>query len=1104
VTGKPEEVHDREAADRLEREPTAPDRPPDGRQSAPPSAAAVLALQQAAGNAAVQRLVRGGPSTDPKFGALKRDVAGKQRRLAAHRPPRTEAAAAQGAAKPPADDKLAQGKVAQAGEMDAAKPGGFDKAAFIKAVNDAIASQAPKNLDEADKFADSGKADQVKGQVQGRVVEGKKVSTGQIESTTRAAPDTSKAVAKPVTPLSPDQPPPAPGGPDPAQAVPDKAPPETTDFSAGPRQVNSQMDQAQVSEEQLAKSNEPEFTDALKAKKDGEKHAATAPPQLRASENQTLTAGKQQAAAAGTTAMASMALHRRTAGAQVHAGKQSTQSGDEARRAAATAKLQGVFDATKTDVEGILTGLDKKVDEQFTSLEGEARLVFTAEHKAKMDAYKDRRYSGWTGKLRWVKDKFTGLPEEANQIFVQARAGYTARMQQVISTIADTIAAELTRAKQRIAKGKTDLAAEVNKLPADLKAMGQEAAAGFTSKFDELTDQVNSKGTDLVQTLASKYTEALKSVDAEIEAEKEKNKGLIAKAMDAVKGVIDTILKLKDLLLGILAKAASAVMAIIKDPIGFLGNLVHAVGAGLRDFIANIGEHLKKGLVSWLLGAAAQAGLQIPAKFDLKGILSLIGGLLGLTWSAIRGRVVSRGIPDQAVTAAEKAVPEAEALQKEGLPGLWQRIQTRIGSLKDMIMGKLAAFLIPTVLIAGITWLVSLLTPASAFVKACKAIIDIVTFIVERGAQIAMFVNAVLDAVIAIAGGGAGGVPGLIVNALAASIPVLIGFLAALLGVGGIADKVKKVFQAVAKPVMKVVDWVVDKIVKLAKKFWNKLKNKFGKGDGKDRSPERKDRDLKAGLAAADKVAAKGTPVTEIPGMLPAIRSKYQMQSLDMVIDQSDEQQATVHFVGAVNPRGDSQKRKVPNKPVKVEVGEKVQLRDGNSWALGEVTGVTETHFDFIGHGRGGEVKATLSLANVGTSWRKWKPEMSYKTGEAFEAIRNLSVWSNFPDARQVLSYRAHGSFNVPPGKNWHHIHENSAGGAHSVQNLALATAGQNQDFNVWFSRPQRNTGGVSVREFLRGAPADVHRMWGLDCITKHGYSVASQDQGRGPYQEIV
>ncbi len=158
-----------------------------------------------------------------------------------------------------------------------------------------------------------------------------------------------------------------------------------------------------------------------------------------------------------------------------------------------------------------------------------------------------------------------------------------------------------------------------------------------------------------MQTLASKYSEALKSVDAEIDAEKEKNKGLVAKAVDAVQGVIKVINDLKNLLLGVLARAASAVAAIIKDPIGFLGKLVHAVGAGLLAFKANLSAHLKTGLVGWLLGALSSTGLQLPSKFDLRGLLTMIGSLLGLTWGAIRGRVIARGVPDKAMAPSSKA-----------------------------------------------------------------------------------------------------------------------------------------------------------------------------------------------------------------------------------------------------------------------------------------------------------------------------------------------------------------------------------------------------------------------------------------------------------------
>ncbi|MFD8409984.1 hypothetical protein ACFV1G_35495, partial [Streptomyces anulatus] len=266
------------------------------------------------------------------------------------------------------------------------------------------------------------------------------------------------------------------------------------------------------------------------------------------------------------------------------------------------------------------------------------------------------------------------------------------------------------------------------------------------------------------------------------------------------------------------------------DPIGFLGNLVKAVGAGLNLFITNIADHLKTGVVSWLLGTAVKAGLDLPARFDLKGIIQLIGSMLGLTWDNIRTRVTRKGVPDEAMSAVETSVPVAKNLAAEGPAGAVKEIQAEAGDLKATILGKLTTYLIPTVLIAGITWIISLLNPASAFVRAVKGIIDIVTFIVTQGAQIADFVNAVLDAVIAIANGGQAGVPKLIEAALASSVPLLIGFLAALLGIGGLANKVKSVFQSVSRPVTRAIDKIVDFIAKKGKALWDKLKKNGKEG----------------------------------------------------------------------------------------------------------------------------------------------------------------------------------------------------------------------------------------------------------------------------------
>lgn len=919
-------------------EETTSPTPVSGPESAPPAGLApqqLRLLQARAGNAAVARLVaqrqtaappatgstgapappvKPPPSASPAFQGLKSEVRAKKTAASRHAPAAAESKAAQDAAVAPPDDKQAQGKAAQAEKMNAAKPGVFDKAAFIAAVNQAIAAQAPKNLDEADKFSGSGKAEAVKGQVKGQVAQGGQASAKEIDTATKAGPDLSKAKDKPVTPLTPDAPPPAPGAPNPAGAVPARQPDAVTDFSGGPQQVNQQMADAEVTEEQLAKSNEPQFTDALSAKKEGEKHSAAAPGQARGAEARQLAAAKQGAAAVGTQAMTGLAAARSATGKQVDGGKGATKSADERKRAEVTARLQKVFDATKTDVERTLSGLDKLVDEKFTAGEKAARDAFTADHKRRMDAYKDKRYSGFTGKLRWVKDKFAGMPEEANQLFQESRKLYVAQMQQVISSIADVIGAELGKAKDRIARGRGELKAEVDKLPADLRKFGQEAAKDFTEKFDGLEADVNAKSDQLVQDLAQKYTQALNAVDDEIKKLQDENKGLIAKAKDAVVGVIQTIIELKNMLLGVLARAAAAVMNIIKDPIGFLRNLVTAVGAGLRQFIGNIADHLKKGLVSWLLGTAAGAGLSLPAKFDLKGIIQLIAGMLGLTWANIRARITRKGVPDQAVTAAEQSVPVAQALQREGPAGAVEHIKASVGDLKSTILQKLTSYLIPTVLVAGITWIVSLLNPASAFVRAVKGIIDIVTFVVTQGAQIIQFVNSILDAVVAIASGAGGGVPALIEGALAASVPVLIGFLAALLGVGNLAGKVRQVFQAVAKPVSKAIDRIVEFIAKAAKRLWGKLKaagtrvkDKFTGKDkdrtkDKDKTKGKGGKDEAAALADADQALARADSHEAAATGVRAVERKHDVP-LHLVVDSRTPAGEVVHVQTARTPQ---------------------------------------------------------------------------------------------------------------------------------------------------------------------------------------------------------
>ena len=167
------------------------------------------------------------------------------------------------------------------------------------------------------------------------------------------------------------------------------------------------------------------------------------------------------------------------------------------------------------------------------------------------------------------------------------------------------------------------------------------------------------------------------------------------------------------------------------------------------------------------------------------------------------------------------------------------------------------SFVKERIIVAGITWLIGLLNPAAAFIKACKMIYDIVMFFVNRGKQILALVNAVIDSVAAIASGSLAVAATAVENALSKALPVAISFLASLLGLGGISQKIRKIIERVQRPVNKAIDWVINKAVKMVQA----VGGLFGKGKKEEAVAETKDpkHDAKvaSGLAAIDREEKK-------------------------------------------------------------------------------------------------------------------------------------------------------------------------------------------------------------------------------------------------------
>ena len=795
------------------------------------------------------------PVDDPRFATVTGQVKEVSAEEKAHAPVSTTVAEAQGAAAGPPNEMAAQAGAAQVDQMAAAKPGTFDKAAFIAAVASAIDAASPKNLDEADKLKDSGKSAQVKDQVAGMVTKGKDDSAQDIKAATAAAPDTSGVTPKPVTPMTPEQPGPPPRSVPGDQAMPAERGPDQTDLGGGPCALNATMADAKVTGDQLAKSNEPQFTKALESKQHVEAHAAQAPEQVKAAEAQQLALAQAGAAGTVTTGLAAMHADRVGALGGVGAHKEQAKTADEAKRAEISAHVEAVFTKTKTDVGAVLDGLDGKVTAIFDAGEKNARESFDGNVGRDMTAWKDERYSGISGAAQWVADKFAGAPPEVNEIFARNRAAYLAQMQKVISDVADTVGAELGKAKQLIADGRAEVKAYVAAQPAALRQFASEAGEKMSGQFDALDSDVSSKQDAVVSDLAQKYVAARQSVDASITQMQEENKGLIDEAEAEVGGAIETILKLKDWIEHTAQRIASSVDKILADPIAFLSNLVNAVKVGLAKFVGNIGEHLKHGLMSWLLGALADAGIQLPETFDLKGILNLVLSILGLSWTNIRGRLVAQ-IGEPVMAKMEQALDVFKITATEGLAGLWNWILDKIGDFKEMVMGEIRAFISEKVIKAGVEWLIGILNPAAAFIKACEAIYNVVMFFVEKGQAIIEFVNSILDSVESILDGGVGAVADLIEGTLAKTIPLIINFLADLLGLGGISEKIREIIGKIQAPVNKAIDTVIGGALKIGKKMFAALM-------GKERRPE--DQDDAKSAAVKEKAAVEVRLATSKP-----------------------------------------------------------------------------------------------------------------------------------------------------------------------------------------------------------------------------------------------
>ncbi len=770
------------------------------------------------------------PENDPGFQKVvqhTKKIAAKEK---AHASAKVKSAEIQAAAVGPSNEVASKAAAGQVQEMDQAAPKPFDGALFKAALIIKIESITPKNLKEADELKESGKVKSIKDDLTAQVVQSKERSQGEIKENVEKPPDKSGINPKSVTPLPPAEAGSTPKDINAAEAAPKPKNESEVSLQEGSKKLEQKMESASITDEMLENSNEPSFVAAVNAKKASQANAIEAPQAYRMEEQSALFTSQSEVSLAAQTQIEAMHASRQKQLTQVAVKQIDSKGKDEKKREEVANHIQEIYNITKEKVEAYLSKLDKDVDSLFDKGAVEAQAAFENYVDTRMKIYKQMRYSGSGGPLRWAHDKIFDLPDEVNLFYVEGRNLYIKMMNSVLDRIAESVETSLKAAKSEISNGKKEIEKYVDSLPTSLKSLGHETSKMIQNEFDNLEQNINEKHNLLIDSLANKYVGKVQQLDTRIKDMKAENRGLVNKAMTAIAGVAETITNLKNMLSNALSRAKDAVVLIIRDPIGFLGNLVAGVKLGFKNFVSKIDKYLLEGLMGWLFGALAEAGIQMPENFDLKGILSVVLQILGLTYQNIRTRA-AKIVGEKVISTMERTAGIFQTLITKGPTAIWEEIKEKLGDFKSMILEPIKDFVISRIITAGVTWVLGLLNPVSAFIKAAKAIYDIIMFFVERASQVITLINAIVDSVISIAMGNITVAATKVEQALAKAVPVVIGLLAAILGLGGISEKIKSIIKKIQSPIEKAIDWMIEKAVKpLVMKTMKKGKELLEKG----------------------------------------------------------------------------------------------------------------------------------------------------------------------------------------------------------------------------------------------------------------------------------
>jgi hypothetical protein len=661
---------------------------------------------------------------------------------------------------------------------------------------------------------------------------------------------------------------------------------EHTDVSNFTKEGDSKLKEEGVSQEQLDMVDSGDLAKANKEKKGMETAAKTEPLAVQKFAEQTGSTVAHELKQDENKQRQEMKAKRKVGlGATVQKQK-GAKSALEKKREEVASKISGIYTTAQDKVKKRLADLETDSMKRFDDGNAKAAKEFEDNVNREIDAFKDDRYSGWFGWARKVRDWVKGIDDlpEVKAIFDRNRAKFVAAIDKLSADIAADNKRVIQECKDQLQNARTQIKEYVDKLGPALRDVGKKAADEMNSKLNELDKFVAKKEEDLQEKLKDKQTAAIKAIDEKIEKMKEAMAGALAKLgkllLLAAKKFFTWALQKFGYSLeeieGIINKGAAVLKAIFTQPLKFVKNLMNAAITGFKNFGKNFLKHLKDALFEWLTGSLE--GLVLPTTWDFPGIIGVALQMIGISYQNIRKHMVTV-MGEPVVAGLEKTFTLVQTLITKGPMAAWEQLKEMAAEMRDAFIDAVKDFIKQKIIEQAIQWLVSLFIPGAGLVKAIIGIYDTVVFFIQKAKQIAEMISNFLGSIGEIAAGNIGAAADAMEKGLARGLKLVISFLAQLLHLSGITNKIRDAIQKIRNKVdavlLKVAKWIADKAKSLGR---------FIVQAGVPQDPnERLKLGVQAAVAAVNKFAGRPVGQVVLDPLLAAIKVRYGFQTLRVV-----------------------------------------------------------------------------------------------------------------------------------------------------------------------------------------------------------------------------